>query len=107
MLQNKTVLTEGEADFLINFLEENGCGAKTAGELLADNFSCQCIEDLRDTMKLSVKQVGGFLSSLQEKSVIYIEDERGSGLPDLYWVSDSFLEELKQDASFREAIKTL
>ena len=108
----KYSLTEREQEFIKHFLSENGCGAQTPEVLLGDNFSCQCVEDLRDTMNLTANQVGGFLASLQEKQVIWCEDERGDDivitkngpkrvpLPDLYWVDDNYLESLDPDLDF-------
>jgi len=96
-------LTKREQEFLLEFLKNNGCGAQSSEELLDDNYSCQAVEDLREIMSdLSPNQIGGFLSSLQERGILYIEDDRGSEvdfktrkrkkLPDLYWVSGDFLE---------------
>lgn len=97
-------LTKREKEFLLEFLKNNDCGAKSSEDLLEDNYSCQCIENLQDVYpELSKNQIGGFLSSLQEKGVLWIEDNRGTDyncitlkkekLADLYWVSDNFLEE--------------
>lgn len=107
-----TKLTENEKDFLLNFLENNGCGAETPRELLDDNFSCQCIEDLRYIFpNLSNNQIGGYLTSLQEKGVIYLDERDGAVCessnpikklnfePDLYWVSNEFLEEIAGKSS--------
>lgn len=60
-------LTLNEEKFIKTFLSENGCGAQTPDDLLSDNFSCQCIEDLNGIMSLTKNQIGGYLSSLQEK----------------------------------------
>jgi len=96
-------LTKREQEFLLEFLKSNDCGARSSEDLLQDNYSCQCIEDLREIMPyLSTNQIGGFLSSLQEKGILYIEDDRGydfnvltqkrEKLPNLYWIGDDFLE---------------
>lgn len=77
---------------MVEFLKNNSCGAKNSRDLLRDNFSCKCIEDLREAMSKHTKnQIGGFLSSLQEKNVLVLEDR--SGESDLYWVNDSWLKE--------------
>jgi len=96
-------LTKREQEFVLKFLENNDCGASNSEDLLEDNYSCLSIEDLREVMTLSSNQIGGFLSSLQEKGVLTLEDDRGyefkpftsekEYLPDLYWVNDSFLQE--------------
>jgi len=105
-------LTPKEESMVKYFLENNECGAKTAGELLDDNYSCKCIEDLREDLLLSNNEIGGLLSSLQEKNVIYLDDRDGpiyegtsriafmNFEPDLYWISESYLESLDSDAEF-------
>ena len=107
-------LTEKELNFFKRFLDYNGCGAKTPKELLEDNFSCQCIEDLRDVFpEVSNNEIGGLLSSLEVKGFLNLEERDGSFCkskskakqmifePDLYWASDSVLEEL-EDKEFLE-----
>ena len=106
-------LTEREQEFIKKYLMMNDCGAETASDLLADNYSCQTMEELICTFDdLSIKQISGFISSLQHKGVLYLDDNRGtdydvfnkkaSKLPDLYWVSDSFLEVLPQEKNFKD-----
>ncbi len=109
-------LTENEAKFIKVFLNENGCGAETPLHLLEDNFSCQCIQDLRDVYtSLSNSQVGGYLSSLMEKGVIWVEERDGAVCkypfgtiqesnfaPDLYWVGDYYLESIDPEIEFAE-----
>jgi hypothetical protein len=101
-------LTEKECDFIQKFLENNGCGASTPGELLSDNFSCQTIEDMED-FGYSKHQVAGLISSLIEKQVIFVEDRDGPKAnkknfmtfePDLYWVDDNYLESLDENLKF-------
>lgn len=111
-------LTENESIFIKVFLSNNGCGAETPEALLNDNFSCQCLEDLRELFSgLSNNEIGGYLSSLQEKSVIWLEERDGSICksnnrmarltfePDLYWVDDSYLESLKADVNFYKEVE--
>ena len=97
-------LTNREQEFVLKFLGATGCGAESCEELLEDNFSCQCVEDLEDVFpELSKNQIGGFLASLQEKGVLQLDERDGpickskSAMmnfePDLYWKNDSFLEE--------------
>ena len=95
-----TVLTEGEANFIQTFLANNDCGAKTPGDLIDDNFSCQCVEDLVEVMGMTPYEVGGYLSSLEKKGVIWVEDERGATLPDLWWASDAYIADLDPELSF-------
>jgi len=108
-------LTEREQSFIKIFLSENGCGAQTPEELIDDNFSCQCGEDLEEIFgSLSRNQVGGFLSSLQEKQVIWKEERDGDFCkssnratqmnfePNLYWVNDSYIESLPSELDFYE-----
>ena len=98
-------LTSREQDFICRFLAANCCGANNSEQLLNDNFSCQCVADLQSVFKdLTANQIGGFLSSLQEKSVIWMDERDGSICksenrikqinfePNLYWVENSFLE---------------
>jgi len=108
MFSTKTTkLTTGEEEFIAAFLADNGCGAQTPEQLLGDNFSCQCITDLVELFKekLNKHQIAGFISSLEAKGVLWIEDRKDEGLPweklpDLYWVSDSYLEELDPQLKF-------
>jgi len=84
--------TKGEQEFILKFLSNNECGATKSEELLQDNFSCQSLEDIHDIMsEYNKHQASGYLSSLENKGVIYIEERRGDC--DLYWINDSFLED--------------
>ena len=84
-------LTTREQDFIITFLKENDCNAKSTEDLLEDNHSCQCMLDLRNiNPSLSNNEIAGFVSSLIEKGVLSKEER--SDEVDLYWVTDSFLE---------------
>ena len=103
-------LTTGEQTFIKVFLSENSCGANTPEGLIDDNFSCQCLEDLEGQFSgLTRNQIGGYLSSLQEKGVLMFEERQGARCtaknmftfePDLYWVNDSYLASLAQDLDF-------
>ena len=107
-------LTEKEEAFIKAFLASNGCGAGTPEVLLGDNFSCKCMEDLTEELEetYSPHEIAGFISSLESKGVLNIEDERGDEivhtkrglkrkkLPDLYWVNKYYLEELDADLDF-------
>lgn len=108
-------LTDGEQDFIQKFLWANGCAAETPSELLEDNYSCQCVEDMREELTdLSHNQVGGYLASLQEKGVIYIEERMGPICesnntvkimqfePDLYWANEDYLAQLDPDLLFSD-----
>ena len=106
-------LTEKECKFIKTFLSENGCGAQTASELLDDNYSCQCLEDLNDIFEdLNKHEISGLLGSLQSKGVINLEERSGpyytgtnkinsySFEPDLYWCDSDYLETLDKDLKF-------
>lgn len=108
-------LTEGEALFIKEFLSNNDCDARDVDTLLGDNFSCQSFEELvKIFSNLSEPQIKGYLGSLIEKQVIFLEDDRRDAyatlfqikgkkykkLPDLYWVDDSYLESLNSEVSF-------
>ena len=93
-------LTEKETNFIKKYLLLNDCGATTPSELLEDNFSCQTVASLIEDKRYSRHEVAGFISSLTDKGVLYIEDDRSAGDPDLYWVSDEWLKELEQDTKF-------
>jgi len=106
-------LTEKEQKLVSVFLSYNECGATTPEELLEDNYSCQCIDDLRDITDFSNNELGGLLSSLQEKGILQLEERKGATLPknatrsqmmnfepDLYWVNDSFIETLPEEMVF-------
>ncbi len=88
-------MTQKEERFIKEFLIDNGCGAGTVNELLEDNFSCQCVEDLKEAQGLNAQEIGGFISSLEKKDILWIEDRIGD--PDLFWVNDSFLEEISKE----------
>ena len=97
-------LSEKEAVFIKTMLENNDCGVNTPEELLSDNFSCQTFEDFQEIMNFSTSQIRGLISSLVEKNVITIEDDRGANsekLPDLFWVTDWYLETLNPELKFR------
>jgi hypothetical protein len=105
---NEYQLTEKESDFIQKFLANNGCCANTPEDLLADNFSCQTIEDMED-FGYSKNQVAGLLSSLIKKQIIWVEDRDGTKAnknnfmtfePDLYWVNDNYLETLDPTLQF-------
>lgn len=105
-------LTEGEQEFISKMLRANGCFASNPDELLEDNFSCQTIEDFRKITDLSKNQIAGYISSLNEKNVIAIEERDGVSYtgpskiiqmdfePDLYWVTDDYLESLPAELKF-------
>jgi hypothetical protein len=106
-------LTTKEAEFIRLFLDNNGCCARTASELLEDNFSCQCIDDLRELMTdKSNNEIGGLLASLQEKGVIWVDERDGAVCesknraeqmmfePDLYWADEDFLKNLDPHTEF-------
>jgi len=108
-------LTEKETIFIKKFLEYNDCGAKTAEELLADNYSCQTIQDIRELFEeeFSPKQISGILSALEQKGIIWVDERDGREAPksqrlawnfepDLFWVSEEFLSELPADTKFKE-----
>jgi len=85
---------------------------KNLEECLSDNFTCQCIEELRDITGLSNKVIGAILSSLQDKGIITLEERDGAVCksrikiqqmnfePDLYWLSDEFLKSLNPELDF-------
>lgn len=112
--QPQTVeLTANECAFMMSYLSSNGCGARTPDDLLSDNYSCQAFEDLVDMFpELSEPQIKGTLGSLINKQILWIEDDRGyeypfdikgrnnPKLPDLYWVSEWYLEELNPELKF-------
>ena len=103
-------LTENEQYFIIRFLANNDCGATTPESLLGDNFSCQSMQDFNELFEdLTDQQIGGYLSSLEQKGVIWA-DERigemcmaGDPLPNLWWASDYYLESLNPNWSFTDA----
>ena len=100
-------LTEKEQKFVGLWLANVDNGAETIEDLLADNYSCMCLEDFDerpDFFNYSAHQVSGFLSSLQDKCIIFkdIRDgdrcPKGAGIakqfsfePNLYWINDSYL----------------
>jgi hypothetical protein len=105
-------LTEKESVFVQKFLDNNGCCANNPGDLLADNFSCQTIEDM-EKFGFTKHQVHGLISSLMEKEVIFIEKRDGAKAntknyitfePDLYWINDEYLESLPEDLDFAEEV---
>jgi hypothetical protein len=108
----EVILTEKEQKFMAEFLKSNGCGAKTPSQLLNDNFSCQCWEDLREFKDFTNRQIPGLISSLNKKGVIFLDERDGkicksknkekqwNFLPDLWWVSEEYLKSLEQDKEF-------
>ena len=100
-------LTENEQYFIIRFLANNDCGATTPESLLGDNFSCQSMQDFNELFEdLTDQQIGGYLSSLEQKGVIWA-DERigemcmaGDPLPNLWWATEDYLEALNPNWKF-------
>lgn len=93
-------LTNNEQKFINAQLKNNGCGAETAESLLVDNYSCQSMKDYREILpNLSDTQIGGYLSSLENKNVLYRDEDEWRGNT-LWWVSDSYLESLEPTAKF-------
>ena len=101
-------LTLNEKAFLWEFLENNGCAAETPEDLLNDNFSCQCVDDLEETINYTPNQIRGFLSSLIEKGVLWLEERdslrivNDTTLPHLYWMSEEVLKEMNPKLTFKE-----
>ena len=106
-------LTTKEENFIGRYLGLNNCGATSPEELLSDNYSCQCIEDLRDEFSdIGVHSMSGLLSSLIEKGVLYLDKRDGLECksknplvqynfePDLYWVNECYLETLAPEVTF-------
>jgi len=102
-------LTQNEAKFLTTWLETNECGAENALDLIDDNFSCHTVESIMLETGMSFQQVGGFISSLESKGILWVEERRQERLPDLYWIDVDFLELLDKmgngNKPFKEAIK--
>ena len=110
MNNNKYDLTENEQFFMIKFLANNGCGAENADDLLGDNYSCQSMDDFNELFSdLLDQQIGGFLSSLEQKGVIWADNREGEMcmagdlLPNLWWATESYLESLNLNWSFTDA----
>jgi hypothetical protein len=109
MMRKYEELTRKEQIFVKHFLTDNGCLAEDAESLLCDNFSCQCIEDLRNAFpEMNKHERAGILGSLVKEGIIWIEDDRGydhferKNLPDLFWVNNYFLETLPQNKPFKD-----
>lgn len=97
-------LTELETNFFYRFAANNDCGAETPSDLIDDNHSCQAFEDFQSLFpELNDSQIKGYISALDSKQVISIEERKGDC--DLFWVTDSFLETLKADMTFESQIK--
>ena len=96
---NTYSLTGMEKLFINAQLKENDCGAKTASDLLEDNFSCKSMEDyLELAPNFTAATIGGFLSSLEKKDVIYRDEDEGR--PVVWWVTEAYLESLEPSAEF-------
>tara|TARA_R100001244_G_C5114123_1_gene121879 strand:+ start:224 stop:640 length:417 start_codon:yes stop_codon:yes gene_type:complete len=117
MKQSNYKLNENEQFFMIRFLANNGCGAQTPDSLLGDNYSCQSMEDFNELFEnLSDQQIGGYLSILEQKGVIYADERIGEGghfvkkgknvifveedLPTLWWATEDYLEGLNPNWKF-------
>jgi DNA-binding MarR family transcriptional regulator len=79
-------------------LQENGCGAETAEDLLGDNFSCASMNDFRDNTKLTSQTIGGGLSSLEKKGVIHRDDDQEDNI--LWWVTEDYLMSMNPTQKF-------
>jgi len=119
MTNTKYELTENEMYFMIRFMANNECGANTPDYFLGDNYSCQDMDSLKKLFDLNEQQIGGYLSSLQQKGVIWSDERIGEGgrfvkkgrsvifveedLPTLYWLTEDYLESLIPDWNFKRA----
>ena len=102
-------LTLNEKFFITKFLANNDCGAENADTLLGDNFSCQSMDDFKLLFKdLTEQQIGGYLSSLEQKGVIWADNREGEmcmagdSLPNLWWATEDYLESLNPNWSFTD-----
>ena len=69
-------LTEKE-NALLNVMREEGeacTGANSADDMKNDNMSYTLISDIKSAMKINDQQVGGIVTSLLEKGLIWNED---------------------------------
>jgi len=100
-------LTTNELAFINTHLNNNGCGAETAESLLGDNYSCLSMEDYREIMpNLKDSQIGGYLSSLEDKGVLWRDDDGLSrGVPILWWADEDYLESLNPTENFSDTVK--
>jgi len=115
-------LTKKEKDFLIAFAKDNSACETLIGGLLANNSSFQTVKTLRKLLpELTVKTIGGLLSSLWTKGILVLEKGDGpyytgkksdafkrlSFQPDTYSIADEFLETLDEDETFEQAFGNL
>ena len=91
-------LTKLETLLINTQLKENGCGAETAESLLVDNYSCMGMSGFREYTKLDSQTIGGALSSLENKGVIWRDDDQEDNI--LWWVKDDYLESMNPTAIF-------
>jgi DNA-binding MarR family transcriptional regulator len=91
-------LTNLETILINTQLQENGCCAETAEELLGDNFSCISMRDFRENTKLTSQTIGGGLSSLEKKGVIWRDDDQEDNI--LWWVTEDYLESMNPTQKF-------
>ena len=98
-------LTSGEQVFMQRMLADNGCNASTPEDLVDDNLSCQQMMDFKlINPNLNKRQIGGYVSSLIIKGVIWHDERDRIDGDDLYWVDDGYLESLPQDLQFHVEI---
>lgn len=123
IMNNKYDLTENEMYFMIRFMANNDCGADTPDYFLVDNYSCQDMESLTNLFDLNEQQIGGYLSSLEQKGCIWKDERIGEGgkfvkkgknvflvredLPTLWWLSTDYLESLNPNWNFELAEKQM
>ncbi len=88
-------LTKEESRFVIYFLEDNHSGAQNCNALAGvDKSTHQMAEDIAEYQELTVDETDEFLIGLTKKEVVSKEDR--DGLPDLFFVTDSFIEKVKE-----------
>ena len=100
-------LTPTEQQIIIAQLNSNGCNAKTAEDLLVDNYSCASMSDYREIVPFFSKyrnvftdqQIGGYLSSLEKKDIISRDEDADRGIT-LWWITDNYLKSLSPSTKF-------
>ncbi len=100
----KLNLTKEESRFIIYFLEDSHSGAENCNNLLGADTR-QMAEDLAEYQELSIEETDELLIGLMKKEAVSKEER--DNLPNLFSVTDSFIEKVKESGQGHQPFERL